>query len=236
MNFVPMQMQCVHLLELNLDQVFAKIKSNVNSVEFDLVYNNKIKINLDNSRYKLFAENPACICCGIIGNRLFLDEKTDGGYGFCLNLYAETRFQNNPTVYAIQMIAGMKVMPEFGGSPFDLDNLQTLCYNCYAMLRNYNLTVEQVKSMLFTVNRLIKSSYSVRKTNENLTKELLELKKYNKTVSHLEEAFAQGRIKDDKREMLLDKIHSNKLLAENLEKQIRGCLLKAQTTGSIERL
>lgn len=76
-------------------------------------------------RYRLFYGCRACVCCGLIGNVLRLEESTNNGVTTChFNLYARDTFGNDT------LMTQDHVIPASLNGHSTMSNLQTMCVTC----------------------------------------------------------------------------------------------------------
>ena len=234
MKFTPIEKQDVHIAEVDVDEVLSKIKGKPfedNFVEF-AINGRDYTINLSSPRYHVLAANRTCVCCGIIGNKMFLDKQTDPKFEEELhfNLYATSRDIHTNRHHATLMTRDHIVERKDGGSD-EYKNFQTLCYNCN-MMKSYGLTIEQIQSSLFCAYRAFRASYPLRKTQDLLVRYNHIYKKHFNTATRLQEAFDAGLIVNNKK-VQIAKLARCRKIADDLGAKIRKVELKAQSDGFI---
>lgn len=149
------------------EQILGLVRSGV-----DKFYHDKYCINLQKNRYKIFAENHICVCCGIEGSIMIL-EKQQHDVVPHFNLYAIN--QHDQKV----LMTKDHVIPSSRGGGNTSSNLQTMCFDCNNLKSNTLLNPEQIrdlKELVQNYHHKLKCEKD-RKTVLNLMKFFLENEK-----------------------------------------------------------
>ena len=238
--FVPAEKQGVQVAEFDVEEVLGSIGSakpgEEKFVDFPIPgkRGQYYTASMGNPRYHLFAHNRACVCCGVIGNRWLLDQQTDPKFHGSLhfNLYAETGTRDNPSPHYILMVKD-RIIPKKQGGGDDYENLQTMCCNCSYMREHADLSIEQIRRVLFVAYRIYKSTFVLHQTQSRLHKLDAKHRKAVGTVEHINDALDAGLIKDEKKVELIAKIARCRVEAKDLAALIRKIELDAQVSGII---
>jgi len=127
------------LAKLPAKEILDLIKNDVE--EFVHTHKGKeYKIKLRKSRYKIFADNPDCISCGLKGSLMILEkQKSDLNPHF--NLYAVDAKGNEV------LMTRDHITPKSCGGSDSITNLQTLCSFCNNLKSNSFLTPDQISNL-----------------------------------------------------------------------------------------
>jgi 5-methylcytosine-specific restriction endonuclease McrA len=108
------------------------------------------KVKMSSLRYQVFVrDNCTCVCCGLVGTKLFL-ESTGHAHGH-FNLYG---IENDKEI----LFTKDHIIPVSHGGGESLANLQTMCYICNLLKANSKtITMEQLRAL-----RLIYNEHPVR--------------------------------------------------------------------------
>lgn len=232
-RFVPSSREPKHIGEFPMEEVFANL-TEVPDEQKIVIYSvdgRDYRVNVGNSRYHLFKANRACVCCGLIGNRLILDEIFDRPGCYHFNLYAEQKDHGSETTYMVTMTRD-HVIPKSAGGLDEYSNYQTLCYNCNTFKAQTNLSLEAIRQCIFTAHRIYKSTATL-----NLTKKKLHLNKFSlESIQNSVDAIEKGMQKctnPDSIKAMKAKQESRRELAIRLKSVIEKIELEAQRTGII---
>jgi len=227
--FVPAEKQDAHIAEFDVDTILEQAAPNTKIVEFN-VDGTKYSVNLGTDRYRVFVNNRSCKCCGIVGNRMFLDADTQNN-SWHFNLYAESGDKDSSNKHMILMCKD-HIKPVSEGGLDEMSNYQTLCFNCNSA-KATGLSIEQIKSCMFVMYRIFKSSYSRSKTKEKIKPVKHIANSSRNGVIEIKRAIDENLVEESKKQQLNDKIVALNEKAANLEKKISLILLDAQITGRI---
>lgn len=98
-------------------------------------------LNLTSQRLKLFRGNRTCVCCGIEGTFLKLEQHLPQDVPH-FNLYASTE------LYGDMMLTKDHIIPKSAGGLCIMSNYQTMCARCNAIKDNQDITLEQLRIMV----------------------------------------------------------------------------------------
>lgn len=146
------------------EQILALVRSGA-----DKFYYDKYCINIQKNRYRIFAENHICVCCGLEGSLMILEKQQYDAVPH-FNLYGIN--QHDQKV----LMTKDHVIPSSRGGNDANSNLQTMCFDCNNLKSNTLLNPEQIrdlKEVMHNYHHKVKSEKD-RKTVINLMKFFLE--------------------------------------------------------------
>ncbi len=234
--FVPKKQTKLQVAELDFDAVMALIPDEAGVSLHKMELNNEtFEFNVATIRLLILKRNRNCSCCGIIGNRMFLDLDVQSSHEllkitYQVNLYAESREHTGKTTHLILMQKD-HIKPVSKGGSENISNFQTLCYNCNILKSDFDLTIEQMRYVLFPAYRAYKSSNAVRRQRDKNQNLYTEIKKQEGTLRAIEASL--HLIKD--KEKILEKYENTKIKIECLKKLCLTSELYAQTTGEFPK-
>lgn len=126
------------LAEFTLDDIFPFVTDEETVREFkvgDISY----KLKMNSLRYRTFKKNPNCVCCGVKGNKFFL-ELPPGASIPHFNFYAEEHG-------LLVLMTKDHIKPKCQGGSDGITNLQTTCSVCNGLKDSHNFTPEQVAEL-----------------------------------------------------------------------------------------
>ena len=97
-----------------------------------------VKMNSD--RYRLFKENPRCVCCGLLGTKMRL-EVTRGSTAPHFNMYGVGERGE------FILMTKDHTQPKSKGGKNKLENYATMCQHCNGIKSDACITWEQVKKL-----------------------------------------------------------------------------------------
>ena len=122
----------------SFDDVFPYIVDVDEKKDFIRTYDNE-PVSMNNAKYHVFKKNTTCVCCGLKGEYLALEQ--------CKSKDDESLFHFN--MYGI--IDGKEVLftkdhiiPKSKGGTNTLDNYQTMCVRCNAEKGNRDISLKQL--------------------------------------------------------------------------------------------
>lgn len=128
----------VKLGEFSIDDVIPYISERKIKKEYEC-NGAKYLVNMNSPRYFIFRENLACVVCGLVGTRMFLEyHPKDRSPHF--NLYGEDNGQ------LILMTKDHIHARSFGGEDLH-SNYALMCQTCNSTKGNLNLTLENVREL-----------------------------------------------------------------------------------------
>lgn len=197
---------------------------------------------MDIPRYHLFHKNRTCACCGVIGNRLFLDKdleqsKLSGEDRYHLNLYAENRSYQTGNLYFILMVAG-RILPTVQGGEYVLENLQPLCFNCSSIREatGFKLTLEEIQAIMFPAFRAYRTSHALNETKKLTHAFRQSVNSDINGVQKIQEAIDKSLVVAEKQPQLKQRIVHLQARAEALQAEINRVELEAQISGTISNV
>lgn len=124
----------VRVFEVSLDDVLK----NLSDVKKTFVFDNKsYVVKMNAQRYFMFKENLCCVCCGLVGKRMFLEyHPYDMTPHF--NLYGE---ENGELV----LMTKDHILAKALGGEDRHSNYQTMCAVCNRLKGHTSLTLESLK-------------------------------------------------------------------------------------------
>lgn len=234
LKFSPTTQNGLQVKELEMNAVI----SNIQNTGVEVVkYDGKYQVNFGANRYHVLKrDNFTCACCGVKANRCFLDkdEQQSELHKFnCyhVNFYAETGDYVTGQIHYVLMTKDHIVAKINGGSD-DMENLQTLCFNCNSLKQASGFTLEQMRACLFPAYRAYRSSISRTKTREMLHEHYFRLEKLRKTVDAITNGLDRTN-NEQTRIAMKDKLLRCQSDAIELEAQINQIEMDAQVTGVI---
>ena len=234
--FVPKNKTGLQQKEFDPQEIFSKLDAPyIQNVQNFEVNGQSIPVNLGSIRFHVFAKNPRCACCGVIGNRMFLDEndddfpKTDAGFDYHFNLYAESGSPSGKR-HLVLMVKSHIVPLEEGGTD-DWRNMQTMCFSCASFRTATGLPLDVIRSNLFCAYRIYKSSLIVNEQKEKNHKLYYMLKKARRTVEQINENLSKASPES----AIAMQIKAREVYGTIpvLEKEIFDLELKAQVSGRV---
>lgn len=231
--FVPERQTRLQVQELDLEDFFSLVPDvpGVELVPFG-VGEKKIFINVACGRLVLLAKNRCCKGCGIIGTRLFIDlddsrSKLLKEPVFHVNLYAEIGSVEGSSHFVLMCKDHIK--PRVKGGADDFGNFQTLCYNCNSVKSTFEITTEQLRTILFPAYRAYRSSRALRDQKKENAKLRWMIKKSESAIESIKQPFS----KIQNKEAATTKIASLENRICNLRQKCFDSELEAQVTGII---
>lgn len=235
--FVPITQNGLQIAEFDSNFVLSHVVGDpdqLNVVIFEM-NGKEYPINCGSSRYHLFKKSLNCNCCGIKANRCYLNIDKQSSYEshfdrYHFNFYAEVGDQLTGKVHFI-LFTKDHIHPRSSGGVEDMDNLQTLCYNCNTLKGTEHFSVEQMRQMLFPAYRAYKSSCALNSAKE-ITKPLRQkIEKNKKGIIAITKALEIVKI--DRADELNRKIIYLQEEIEDLNKECDQIELQAQLTGTV---
>lgn len=153
--------------EVPLKEVF----SNLFGKKIFHVNNNDYIVNMNSKRLFVFKENRRCVCCRIIGQKMFLEyHPYDGVPHF--NFYA---------IYKNDLLLMTKdhIVPKSVGGEDIHSNYQTMCSLCNSLKGHSNLTLESLKKLrkIYDKNIDLKTKKELHLILEKASNHLSKIKK-----------------------------------------------------------
>lgn len=235
--FVPHKMQDAHVCEVDPNFVFAHVCDGQESPKLiEYQHDGKTyKVNVASDRLNVLLKSRFCACCGIVGNKMYLDyivEPSNPEFkdGYHFNLYAECGKFNQNKKYLTLMTKDHIVPRRLGGAD-DFSNFQTLCHTCNCLKDIWDLPIESIRSGLFLAYRAYSSSVALSKSKENLAWFYQQIKVNEGSIRNIE--LNLNSAPEHARSNMLrrrDKIIRNMPLLQEAIKQLE---LKSQVSGVI---
>lgn len=98
----------------------------------------RYRVCMRSSRFRLFTQNPVCVCCGLKGTLMVLDIHK-GHTQPHFNLYG---IKNKKLV----LFTRDHMKPKSKGGDNNIQNYQTMCTRCNSRKRNRDITVEELRA------------------------------------------------------------------------------------------
>ena len=122
----------------DFDEVFPYLITPDAKKDFLKEYNGR-QICMNNPKYHVFKKSRKCVCCGLEGEYLALEQcKKDGNSYFHFNMYG---IVNGREV----LFTKDHILPKSKGGKNSLDNYQTMCTQCNAEKGNSNISLESLR-------------------------------------------------------------------------------------------
>jgi hypothetical protein len=102
----------------------------------EFVFDN-YEISLAKKRYKIFVDNPSCVCCGITGSIMVLEKHVYENVPH-FNLYAKKECGKKV------LMTKDHIIPQSKGGTNENENLQTMCSECNNLKENTVISLEQI--------------------------------------------------------------------------------------------
>lgn len=99
-------------------------------------------VRMGGYRMSLWLRGTDCVCCGLKGTHIWLEQNTSGVRPAHFNLYGLDNDKNEVMLTTDHILAKSK------GGKNDPDNLQLLCSRCNSCKRAENLTLEELRIKL----------------------------------------------------------------------------------------
>ena len=219
----------LQIAEVSVEEILNCKTENIRCRAYDIA--------MTGTRYQVLKRSRVCACCGIIGNRMFLDfdkaQSEETGKDCChFNLYAESYDTLHNNRHLCLMVKNCIVPRSKGGDDLDLSNLQTMCYNC-ANLKELtdDLPLEKLRTIMFPAYRAYRSTNVLNKAKEFTLAFRDKIGKNENAIPKIQEAMKV--VKVEKLPELEKKIETlNKQTAE-LKEMVYKFELEAQTTGVV---
>lgn len=125
----------IHIAEFVPEEVFPYITEEETKRSY-LVDETEYSVRMNSQRYHVFRNNPACVCCGIIGTKMILDINP-GDQSPHFNLYAE---ENGRLV----LMTKDHITPKSRGGRDELSNYQSMCCTCNNLKGAHDLAMEDI--------------------------------------------------------------------------------------------
>lgn len=172
-KFSPTTQNGLQIHEFEIDKVLAEVVGNFgeNNIHTYSIAGKQYEVNLGSCRYHVLKrDGVTCACCGVKANRCYLDKDMQnteerGFPCFHINFYAETGNYLTTVVHLV-LLARDHIVPRCDGGSDDLENSQTLCFNCNSLKNATRLTLDEMKHALFPAYRAYQSSIARTKTRE----------------------------------------------------------------------
>lgn len=126
-----------------LDIVFEELVDVDSQKDFIMLWDGE-PVSMNNAKYHTFKQNHVCVCCGLEGKYLALEQ--------CKCKDEESLFHFN--MYGLKdgkevMFTKDHIIPKSKGGPNTLDNYQTMCIRCNAEKGNRDISIEQLRREIF---------------------------------------------------------------------------------------
>ena len=234
--FSPAHQEGLQISEYKVEEIFDLVagEPNIENWHVFTVKGKEYRVNMGTDRYHVLKANRKCVCCGLIGTRMFLDKNVQqtkelGKPCFHFNLYAENADEKGNIHLAIMVKD--HISPKSKGGPDEMANFQTFCYNCNCLKDATGLDVEQMRAGLFAAYRAYKSTQILNKTKELLEPYRNKIRKNRHACQNISNAL--NIVKDERSIEMKEKIQRLWLEAQWLEKECDDLEVKAQVTGFV---
>jgi hypothetical protein len=130
----------IHLSSFDPKDVFPHITSlNDDEKREYKVGDQTYMVRMNSSRYHIFKENPRCVCCNMLGDKMILD-LNPGDHSPHFNLYAEESGR-------LVLMTKDHILPKSRGGKDTLENYQTMCCTCNNLKGAYDLEMEDLRAL-----------------------------------------------------------------------------------------
>lgn len=231
----PKTQEGLQIAEFKPDEIFGLVgdKPHVFDPHYFKVRDKDHEVNLGAPRYHVLKKNRSCVCCGVIGTKMFLDldEQTtekDGVPRYHFNLYAETYDTLRCQTHYVLMTRD-HIVPRSQGGAEDMSNYQTMCFNCNCLKDVTSMTLDQMQRALFPAYRAYRSSLVIRQVKELTEPYHKKIEGNRRAIEHITAML--GKIKDEKaaREKLV--LLSNEIAF--LTRELERVEIASQVTGVV---
>lgn len=159
----------IHLGEFSLDEVFPFITVEDSKREFT-AGSKRYLVRMNSDRYHVFKANPACVACGLVGTKLFLD-LNPGDSSPHFNLYAEEHGR-------LILMTKDHILAKSKGGSDEMENFTTCCSVCNNLKGNFDLTYDDVRELRRIWNNSSKLTRKELKSLINRTRDEMAAKRY----------------------------------------------------------
>lgn len=236
--FVPATQIGLQVSEFPLKDILAVIPDNpIPYIRSFDVGDKSYKVDLGAVRYHLVKQSLICACCSVKINRCFLElnkqmTEQQGVDSYSFNFYAECGELNGNRY--LTLMTRDHIVPQSRGGQHCVENSQLLCVHCNTIKNDSDLTLQQIRALMFPAYRAYKSTFPL-----NSTKALLEpyrqiIKKNRNTVNAINNALNlvnDNRVIDmrSRRDRCFEE-------AERLQAECDRIEYEAQVTGIIPKM
>lgn len=139
---------CRHLAQFEPGEILAQRRplDDQTKIVFYTADGRRLKVRLNSLRYHLFARSRVCACCGRMGTVMMLDaHRCRTGI-----MYSKAHFN----LYAVEgnkliLMTKDHILPRSKGGRDHLDNLQTLCTKCNNAKSDCDVTLDELRAIVF---------------------------------------------------------------------------------------
>lgn len=127
-----------HIYAFDPDYILSQITTDITRRDF-CVDGKTYAVKMNSDRYFVFRQNRACVSCGLVGSKMYLDINP-GDQSPHFNLYGE---ENGRLI----LMTKDHIHPKSKGGLDTLDNFVTMCSICNNLKGNSCLTYSQIKEL-----------------------------------------------------------------------------------------